>query len=51
MFITFPISYTVSWILDKLLGAEIGMVYNREKLKELITVSTHTQFLYPTKLY
>ena len=39
MCITFPLSYTISLFLDKILGEEIGIVYNREKLKELITVS------------
>lgn len=38
MILTFPISYVISVILDKLLGEEIGIVYNREKLKELIKV-------------
>ncbi|CAG7717904.1 unnamed protein product [Allacma fusca] len=39
MAITFPISYPVSVLLDKVLGEEIGNVYNRERLKELIKVT------------
>jgi len=39
MAITAPLSYPVSRILDKLLGEEIGNVYNRERLKELVRVS------------
>ncbi|KAG5450430.1 Metal transporter cnnm2 [Clonorchis sinensis] len=36
LFITAPVSYPVSLILDKIFGEEIGQVYNREKLKALI---------------
>lgn len=32
-------AYPVSKILDCLLGEEIGNVYNRERLKELVRVS------------
>lgn len=39
MGITFPLSYPVSKLLDVLLGEEIGNVYNRERLKELVKVS------------
>lgn len=39
MLITFPLSYPTSKILDYLLGEEIGNVYNRERLKELVKVS------------
>lgn len=39
MVITFPLAYPVSKILDFLLGEEIGNVYNRERLKELVRVS------------
>lgn len=39
MGITFPLSYPVSKLLDFLLGEEIGNVYNRERLKELVKVS------------
>lgn len=36
MVLTFPLSYPISVILDKVLGDEIGNVYSREKLGELI---------------
>lgn len=39
MAVTFPLSYPTSKILDYLLGEEIGNVYNRERLKELVKVS------------
>ncbi|XP_072767683.1 unextended protein [Anoplolepis gracilipes] len=40
MLITFPLSYPISKLLDVLLGEEIGNVYNRERLKELVKVTT-----------
>ncbi|XP_076651006.1 metal transporter uex [Halictus rubicundus] len=40
MIITFPLSYPISKLLDVLLGEEIGNVYNRERLKELVRVTT-----------
>lgn len=39
MALTFPIAYPVSKVLDFLLGEEIGAVYNRERLKELVRVT------------
>lgn len=39
MLLTAPLAYPVSKILDLLLGEEIGNVYNRERLKELVKVS------------
>lgn len=39
MLITFPLSFPISMLLDKLLGEEIGQVYNREKLSELVRVT------------
>ena len=41
MIITFPLSYPTSKILDLLLGEEIGNVYNRERLKELVKVGSY----------
>ena len=38
MLITFPLSYPISKVLDFALGEEIGNVYNRERLKELVKV-------------
>lgn len=39
MIATFPLSYPISRMLDCFLGAEIGHVYNRERLMELIKVT------------
>ncbi|CAG7815212.1 unnamed protein product [Allacma fusca] len=39
MLITFPLAYPMSKILDKILGEEIGSVYTRERLKELLKVT------------
>ncbi|XP_012532156.1 metal transporter CNNM4 [Monomorium pharaonis] len=39
MLITFPLSYPISKLLDVILGEEIGNVYNRERLKELLKVT------------
>lgn len=39
MVITFPLAFPVSKLLDCLLGEEIGNVYNRDRLKELVRVS------------
>ena len=39
MFITSPLSFPISKILDFLLGSEIGTVYNRERLMELLRVT------------
>lgn len=40
MIITAPLSYPISKVLDFILGEEIGSVYNRERLKELVKVTT-----------
>ncbi|XP_048841988.1 metal transporter CNNM4 isoform X3 [Brienomyrus brachyistius] len=39
MLLTFPLSYPVSKLLDYALGQEIGTVYNREKLVEMLKVT------------
>ncbi|OWF38439.1 metal transporter CNNM4-like [Mizuhopecten yessoensis] len=39
MLITFPLSFPISLLLDKILGEEIGQVYDREKLSELVRVT------------
>lgn len=39
MLLTFPLSFPISKLLDYILGEEIGNVYNRERLKELIKVT------------
>jgi Hemolysins and related proteins containing CBS domains len=38
MILTFPLAYPISKILDWILGEEIGNVYTRERLKELVKV-------------
>ncbi|XP_021935959.1 metal transporter CNNM4 isoform X3 [Zootermopsis nevadensis] len=40
MIITFPLSYPISKMLDRILGVELGNVYNRERLKELVKLTT-----------
>lgn len=49
MVLTFPLSFPISKILDWCLGEEIGNVYTRERLKELVKVklmiSTHSEFI------
>ncbi|XP_014817283.1 PREDICTED: metal transporter CNNM4 isoform X2 [Calidris pugnax] len=39
MLVTFPLSYPISKLLDWILGQEIGTVYNREKLVEMLKVT------------
>ncbi|OCT86624.1 hypothetical protein XELAEV_18020306mg [Xenopus laevis] len=39
MVLTFPVAYPVSRLLDCVLGQEIGTVYNREKLLEMLKVT------------
>ncbi|KAM9134331.1 metal transporter CNNM2 isoform 2-T2 [Pangshura tecta] len=39
MMMTFPASYPVSKLLDCVLGQEIGTVYNREKLLEMLRIT------------
>lgn len=39
MVLTFPLAYPISKMLDWVLGEEIGSVYTRERLKELVRVS------------
>lgn len=39
MLVTFPLSFPISKLLDLVLGEEIGNVYNRDRLKELIRVT------------
>jgi len=38
MVITFIVSYPISLILDRILGKEIGTIYNRKKLLEMLKV-------------
>ncbi|KAL8220653.1 UNVERIFIED_CONTAM: hypothetical protein K2H54_051576 [Gekko kuhli] len=39
MLVTFPLSYPISKILDRILGKEMGTIYNREKLMEMLKVT------------
>ncbi|XP_037536793.1 metal transporter CNNM4 [Nematolebias whitei] len=39
MLLTFPLSWPISKLLDRILGQEIGTVYNREKLVEMLKVT------------
>uniref|UniRef100_A0A1A8PMT1 Metal transporter n=1 Tax=Nothobranchius rachovii TaxID=451742 RepID=A0A1A8PMT1_9TELE len=39
MLLTFPLSWPISKVLDCVLGQEIGTVYNREKLVEMLRVT------------
>ncbi|ETE59638.1 Metal transporter CNNM4, partial [Ophiophagus hannah] len=39
MLVTFPVAYPISKILDYLLGKEMGTVYNREKLMEMLRLT------------
>ncbi|XP_018331048.1 metal transporter CNNM4 [Agrilus planipennis] len=42
MVLTFPLSYPISRTLDCVLGEEIGNVYTRERLKELVKLQVTT---------
>ncbi|EDO48694.1 predicted protein [Nematostella vectensis] len=39
MFLTFPLSYPISRILDCVLGKELGTIYNKKQLLEMIKVT------------
>ena len=41
MFLTFPLSFPISKILDLILGEEIGTKYDRQRLMELLRVADH----------
>lgn len=45
MFLTFPLAFPMSKILDWCLGEEIGMGFTRERLKELVKVMTIDAYL------
>ena len=50
MALTAPLAFPVSKLLDYFLGEEIGSVYNRERLKELVKVrETLSLFAFRTK--
>lgn len=50
MFVTFPLAYPISKILDCVLGDEIGQVYDRQKLMEFIKVTTDYSHLEPDEV-
>jgi metal transporter CNNM len=43
MVVTFPLSYPVSKLLDCMLGDEVGTIYNRDRLIELIRMGCTTE--------
>ena len=43
MFLLFPLTYPISWCLDKLLGGDFGILYNRGELKRLIEIHVQKQ--------
>ncbi|XP_076464792.1 unextended protein-like [Babylonia areolata] len=45
MIITFPVSFPISLLLDRILGEEMGQVYNKEKLQELIRMTADYKVL------
>ena len=45
MLVTFPLSFPISLLLDKILGEEIGQVYDKEKLQELIRMTADHKVL------
>ena len=45
MVLTFPLAYPISKILDKILGEEMGTVYNKKRLIELLRVTRETNDL------
>ena len=51
MLLTFPLSYPISRVLDWCLGEEIGAVYTRERLKELVKVGFLLILLLIIKIY
>jgi metal transporter CNNM len=38
VYIFFPISYPLAWILDKLLGHELGTIYTKEDFHQLLEI-------------
>ena len=45
MLLTFPLAFPISKILDKILGEEMGTVYNKKRLIELLRVTHATNDL------
>lgn len=38
MVVLAPVAWPLSWVLDKILGREVGTIYSRAELKHLITI-------------
>lgn len=38
MLLFLPVTWPIAWVLDKLLGKDIGSVYNRQEMKRLIDI-------------
>ena len=49
MAITFPISFPISAILDKILGQEDGEQYNKSKMKRLFEMYEKEKLLDPSE--
>ena len=47
VFITFPVTFPLAAILDKLLGEDAGNVYNKNKMKRLFEMYEHEKLLDP----
>lgn len=45
--ITFPISFPLSAILDKILGEDAGNVYNKNKMKRMFELYENEKLLDP----
>lgn len=50
MLVTSPLAYPLSKLLDRILGEEIGNVYTRERLKELLEVTRDKHGLEPEEV-
>jgi hypothetical protein len=44
----FPIAYPMAWLLDKVLGEELGNIYSHHQLKGLIELHSHKRYLFFT---
>ncbi|KAJ8960621.1 hypothetical protein NQ318_013913, partial [Aromia moschata] len=51
MVLTFPLSYPIAKFLDCILGEEIGNVYTRERLKELVKKKCTGMNVYPAHTF
>lgn len=48
-FLTFPISFPLSAILDKIFGEDVGNVYNKNKMKKLFEMYEKENMLDPSE--